>query len=147
LDPVFRRRVTQPEGGRMMTKQAEAAETDINAIIRRHRQMGAPFPTEGGTYGDFSTGLDFHASLNRVREAELTFNLLPAEVREFCSNDPGRFLDLVGDPAKREELVKLGLVEAAIPNGMKPSPEPAPSPAPSPVAGGNPPLAGGVPNP
>jgi len=128
--PGYHRRVQHAGGGRLMTKQAEAAETDMNAIIRRHRNTGAPFPVNGNaTYGDFSGSLDFHAALTRVREAELTFALLPAEVREAARNDPGVFLDMVHDPEKRDELVKLGLVEAAIPAAPVEAPvEPAPVP-------------------
>lgn len=122
-----RRRVTHPGGGRLMTKQAEAAETDINNIVRRHRVTGAPFPVnQNATYGDFSSGADFHAMVTRVREAELTFALLPAEVREAAKNDPGEFLNMVFDPTRRAELVELGLVEAAIPAAAVPAPEPAP---------------------
>lgn len=129
-----RRRVTQPEGGRLMTKQAEAAETDINAIIRRHMVQNIPFPDgSNARYGDFSASLDYHQALNRLREAELTFNQLPVEVREYCKNDPGMFLDLVHDPERRDELVKLGLVEAAMPEGAKPVPAPEPVPAPTPA--------------
>jgi len=142
---VAHRRVTHAGGGRMMTKQAEAAETDINAIIRRHRQMGVPFPQGGdANYGDFSNALDFHSALNRVREAEQTFALLPPDVREFCQNDPGRFLDLVMDPDRRDELVALGLVEGAMPAAAKPAAAP---PAPAPPAPAEPPVPGSPPAP
>jgi len=133
---MARVRVTHPGGGRLMTKQAEASETDINTIVRRHISQRVPFPADGNaSYGDFSEGSDFHAMLNRVREAEHTFAMLPVEVREYCANDPGRFLDLVYDPERREELVKLGLVDAAVPAAAKPPVEPAPvEPAPAPEA-------------
>lgn len=131
-----------PEGGRLMTKQAQALETDINQIVARHVAHGVPFPVDGRAgYGDFSGAVDYHGSLNAVLEAQREFAQLPAAVRDHCKNDPGEFLDLVYDPARQAELVELGLVPAAIPVGA-PGAEvavPGPAPAPGPESGGTPP--------
>lgn len=133
-------RVVQPEGGRLMTKQSMAMESDINQIVARHVAHGTPFFQSGNaTYGDFSGALDYHGSLNAVLRAQSEFERLPAAIREHCRNDPGEFLDLVYDPARREELVKLGLVESAIPAGA-----PAPAPDPEAAAAGSPPPPGPV---
>lgn len=108
--------VIAPGGGRLMTKQAMAAETDVNAIVARHIAHGVPFPVGSrATYGDFSNSMDFHSSLNAVMAAEAEFLRLPSAVRDFCENDPGKFLDLVSDPGRRDDLVKLGLVPEMVP--------------------------------
>lgn len=105
-----------PTGGPLMTKQSMAAETDINAIVSRHIAFEAPFFEDGSArYGDFTSSLSYHEAMNRVLEAQQQFDMLPAQIRDHCENDPGKFLELVMDPARRDELVKLGLVAEAIP--------------------------------
>lgn len=133
---VPRFRVTADPVGPSLTKQAMALETDINAIVARHIAHGVGFPAGGpANYGDFSDSLSYHDALNSLREAEQSFGMLPAAVRDFCDNDPGKFLDLVFDPAKRADLEKLGLVPAAVPVPPVVAPSPAPGvvPAPSPT--------------
>lgn len=119
-----RERVTQPEGGRLMTKQASKEDADINAVLRRWLVHRGPLPGNGQEprYGDFSGVGDFHSALERVRTAESEFAELPAKVRGRCLNDPGEFLAIVFDPARAEELDelrKLGLVEERIPQTVR----------------------------
>lgn len=141
---IERVRVVHPEGGRMMTKQSMAAQTDVNQIVARHVAHGVPFPDGGGAgYGDFSSALDYHSALNSIREAQDTFLRLPAAVREYCENDPGKFLDLVVDPARRDELVKLGLIPAMMPVPAEGSPSGEGARATAPSAGTGSPASGG----
>lgn len=125
-------RTVHPEGGRLMTKQAPAADSDINSIMGRWIAHGIPPRAGAGNprYGDFSSGQDFHDSLSQIREAELQFGQLPAHIRSHCRNDPADFLEMVYDPERRDELVKLGLVEAQIPEAAKPDPVPTATPEP-----------------
>lgn len=126
-------KVLAPGGGRKMTKQSMAAETDINQIVARHVAHGTPFFPDGrASYGDFTGIGDYHGCLNAVTRAQDDFMRLPAAVRDHCKNDPGEFLSLVFDVDRREELVKLGLVEAAIPAAAPAAPAPIPA---GPVAG------------
>lgn len=130
---VDRIRVVADVGGPSLTKQSMAAETDINSIVARHIAHDAPFFVDGrATYGDFSGFDDYHGSLNAVMRAQEEFMKLPAAVREHCDNDPGEFLQMVYDPARRDELVALGLSPAAVP-AAAPVAAPAPIPAPGPV--------------
>lgn len=117
-------RVVHPEGGALMTKQSMAAETDINQIVARHVAHGAPFFEDGrATYGDF-TGVDsYHEALNSLNRAQDDFAKLPASIRDHVGNDPGEFLEMVFNPARRQELVDLGLVEAAVPVAAPATPE------------------------
>lgn len=110
-------RVTAREGGRVLTKQSMALESDVNHIVKRFVQFGQ-LPMGNGrqpTYGDFSSGQDFHAAMNLVRQAEESFARLPAHIRDHCRNDPGLFLEMCMDAERREELEALGLVEAQLP--------------------------------
>lgn len=116
-----------------MTKQSEAPSTDINRIMDRWVRTGVvPQRGEEPHYGDFSTKLDFHTALTRVRQAEDQFANLPPHVRKFCDNDPGKFLDLVMDADGRAQLEQLGMVSDFAPPG---APEPTPEPAPDPQGG------------
>lgn len=109
-------RVTHPEGGREMTKQAERDAADINVIMRLWKVNGVA-PMTGATprYGDFGDGIDYHECKNRLLQADADFAALPADVRSHVDNDPGAFLDMFSDPEKVEELVELGLVPERIP--------------------------------
>lgn len=108
--------VIDPGGGDKLVKESMALASDVNQIVARHIAHSVPFTMdERATYGDFSNVGDFHSALNRVMLAQDEFARLPASVREYCQNDPGRFLDLVYDPARVPELVELGLVPAAVP--------------------------------
>jgi len=133
---TIRKRVYQPEGGDLMTKQSQALETDVNAIVARHIAHNIPLPVDGrpARYGDFASGMDFHEAMNRVAEAEQSFENLPAHVRLHCHNDPGEFLDLVFNPDRADELVKLKLLPEQTPQPpAAPAPaEPAPEPDPEP---------------
>jgi len=103
-------------GGRVMTKQAEAQDSDINHIVSRYVAHGQlPQRTDPPLYGDFSAGLDYHAMLERVRSAESDFYALPAAVRDRCRNDVGVFVDLVNTPEGLDELRELGLDPKAEP--------------------------------
>lgn len=117
-DGVERVRVVAKEGGRMMTKQSLAEGQDVNVIVRRHSSgvnvLSAKRVPVAARYGDFSGSMDYHEALSRVREGERQFLELPAKLRTYCDNDVGKFLDLVYDPERRDELVKLGLVPGSV---------------------------------
>lgn len=109
-------RVTHPEGGRVMTKQSDAAASDVNAIIERWISHGvAPMVGGNATYGDFTGHGDYHSALNKVKEAERQFSELPAAVRAHVDNDPGKFLEMVFDPTRSGELEELGMVPERVP--------------------------------
>lgn len=127
--PHLRGRVVHPVRGESRTIQSDAMSTDINSIMSKYQQHGV-LPRVNAArprYGDFSSALDYHSSLSRVLAAQDEFMSLPSSVRKAVDNDPGKFLDLVTDPDRREELEKLGLLEAQLP--PEPEPEPDPQPA------------------
>lgn len=113
-DPRARR--PHPAGGESRTRQSDALETDINAIVAKYRATGI-VPQAPGTarYGDFASGLDYKTALDKVKAAEADFWDLPVEIRNECQNDPGVFLDKVMNPVTHDELVEQGLDEGRDP--------------------------------
>lgn len=111
-----RKRVLHPTGGESRVKQADADSANINSILKLWLKTGIPPQTaKVARYGDFSTAEDYLTCMLKVSEAQAEFAMLPALVRKACDNNPGKFLELVSDPERREELVELGLVEKQVP--------------------------------
>lgn len=69
-----RKRVTQPEGGRLMTKQAAKDGADINKILKKYEKTGL-MPQSGmqPRYGDFTGANSYHENLNQLIEAQALF--------------------------------------------------------------------------
>lgn len=114
------RRVFHKSGGVSKTKQGLRDGTDINKIMDRWLKHGtsvAHLNPRPSTYGDFSSGLDYAESLNRLKAAEADFAALPARVRAACGNDPAEFLQIVFDPERSEELEGLDLGDREKPRG------------------------------
>jgi len=93
------------------TKQEFKAEADINTIMARYNRTGElpQINLVAPQYLDV-TGMDFHAHMNAIREAQNLFDSLPSQVRNRFQNDPGSFIDFCGDPDNRPELAKMGLL-------------------------------------
>lgn len=111
-------RVTHPEGGKVMVKQAMRDEVDANRIMEKWIKQGQfpRGPAGQPMYGDFGSGFDYHRALNAVRAAQEEFQALPSRVRTRCRNDPAEFLQLCSDPKNLDELRGLGLAEQDIPD-------------------------------
>lgn len=93
------------------TKQEFKAESDINTIMARYNRTGElpQINLVAPQYLDV-TGMDFHAHMNAVREAQNLFDDLPSQIRNRFANDPGAFIDFCSDPDNRLELSKMGLL-------------------------------------
>ncbi len=124
-----RRQVLAKISGETRTKQAQKDACDINLIVKA-ATAGHLVPGNSGkpTYGDFTSGMDYHAALNHVLLADDNFNDLPSAVRKHCDNDPGAFLDMAFDPERTEEMIELGLLP---PETTRPKPPGDPTPEPS----------------
>lgn len=117
-----RRRVQTVIEGDSMTKQAFAADADVNTIVSRHmRGVGRNLSNigAGGTrqpiFGDFSS-VSYHEMLNAVTDIDNIFRRLPARIRGKFRNDPYQVIRYCEDPANLREAVKLGLM--SLPEGM-----------------------------
>lgn len=95
-----------------LTHQCFKDECDINNIMSRWVKDGlvAHVNQYQGRYEDVSSAEDYHTSLNRVIAAQDAFDSLPATIRSRFENDPGKFLEFVGDPSNKDEMTKLGLL-------------------------------------
>lgn len=79
--------------------QSHKASTDINEIIRRFTETGdiSLFQVREGVYGDFTDMPKTYAEMfQRMIDAEIAFNSLPAEVKEKFNNNVSEFLAAMG---------------------------------------------------
>lgn len=95
--------------------QSAAEDADINNIVRRFGLTGqAPQFNREPFYGDFTEVPDFQSALDRMREAERSFNDLSADVRRRFDNEPAKlweYLHSEFDEKKLAEARELGLVD------------------------------------
>lgn len=107
-----RKRIRTRVGKITRTKQAQAAECDINAIMRRHLAGGgiSHLNTREAFYGDFANIEDYQGSMQRIRAAQERFDALPARVRDHCRNDPAELVKMALDPDRVGEMIELGLL-------------------------------------
>ena len=105
---------TGTEGG---AKQSFKEECDINTIIKRFG-LGYELPHDVRipTSGDYTDITDFHSAMTAVRQAQESFNALPAEVRSFFGNNPEGYVDYCLDERNVGRLGELGLLNE---NGLK----------------------------
>lgn len=98
-----------------LAKQSERDICDINKILKKHAQTGIITHTNKfqGTYDDLPTGHDYHSALNKVLEAEESFNSLTSEIRSTFNNDPAKFLEFAQNPANGQQLIDMGLATHA----------------------------------
>lgn len=117
-----------------LTRQADKDACDINVIIKKCQKSGVvPFFLDANAmYGNFESGLDFHALMSRCEAAKQQFDLLPAAVRARFDHDAGKAIDWLSDPKNDVEAVKLGLKPKSV------LPVDVPAPVTAPVAGGAP---------
>lgn len=96
---------------RGVTKQSFRDECDINNIMKKFEkgQMVNHVNKHRGSYGDFDV-VDYQSAMNTIISAQESFASLPAKVRARFNNDPAGFLEFVGNPDNRDEMVKLGLI-------------------------------------
>lgn len=123
-DPIvgYGFKVRSDVSGESRTKQAFAAESDINRIVKNHTE-GARIALNPRQpeFGDFSKAQDLHTAMMAVDEALEAYRMLPADVRTASRNSPKVFLEMLADETQAQHLVDAGLpIE-----GMKPSPPPS----------------------
>lgn len=117
-------RVTHQCSGELVTKQSHKAECDIHTILKQYQRTGilTHVSARRGVFEDLPEVEDFQDALRQVAEAQDAFAQLPSAVRDRFSNDPGRFLAALGDPAQRAFLEEVGVFKKA-PVAPSPAPE------------------------
>jgi len=92
-------------------RQSDAADADINNIVRRFGLTGQlPTGIRAPTFSDFADCvLDYQTALNAIRDAQSAFLALPATVRERFAHDPQKLVEFCSDEANAAEMRSLGL--------------------------------------
>lgn len=117
---VIRKRVPLICSDPSRTKQAFKDECDINKIMQRFKKVqGVDYLTQynavaGGQFGDFSNVTDYRTAIDQVRVAQGVFDQLPSAVRYRFQNDPALFLDFVDNPANKQEMIDMGLIDKPV---------------------------------
>lgn len=98
-------------------KQEFKDECDINKLMKRYKATGLfpQFPGQEPRYVSNIGMPDYQEALHIVMAAQDQFSGLNSDLRKRFDNDPAKFLAFVNDPANADELVKLGLREAPVP--------------------------------
>lgn len=124
----YRSRVRQPQpvGDRSLAKQSMRDECDINRIVRQYQRTGivSHIAERAGQFLDLPDACELQTSLEVVRQADEAFAALPSVVRDEFGNSPETFLLAFRDPAKKERLRELGLLQ------VRPHDVPAATPVP-----------------
>lgn len=97
------------------TRQDDLERSNINNIVSRYHASGElpERDRDAFFYGDVSNMPDYATVFEIVDRARDGFiNSLSPELRARFDNDPAKFLDFTNDPANRNEMVELGLLEA-----------------------------------
>ncbi len=100
-------------GEETFVKQDSKDECDINLILERWRTDGvARLNQDDAQFLDVTEVQDYHAAMNLVSDANSSFEQLPASLRKELKHDPANLLDYIKNPANKEKLLELGILEA-----------------------------------
>lgn len=120
------KRVYQPSGGELVTKQEFKAECDVYNVLKQFQRTGVINHIARGSprFEDLPSEVDLQDAMHMIQAAEEAFSALPARLRAKYQNDPGLFLRALEDPSNREEFVELGILKP--PRPADPAGEAAP---------------------
>lgn len=109
-----------------LTKDADADSCDINRIMERYKRDGLieHVAMAQGQYGDFTEGFDFREVQDRIVKANELFEVLPSDMRKQFDNDPAAFFEFVADPANKDLMQEMGLLDGVSPSSENPPAEP-----------------------
>lgn len=94
-----------------LTNQSEAADADINTIVKRFGVSGVLAQRADALLEvDFGEVFDFQSAQNAVIAAQRQFAGLPAKIRERFDHDPAKFIAFFEDEKNIDEAIALGLV-------------------------------------
>lgn len=109
-----------------LTEQCHKNDCEIDVILKRYQQTGFLVnPLEKSNripqFGDFSDLVGYQEQQNRLCKVKEHFEALPSQIRLMFGNDVGNYLQAMNDPARTEELIKLGLLKRATSDVQTPS--------------------------
>jgi len=101
------------ELSRGRTRQEDLESSDINNIIKRYWKT-KELPVDGREYffADVSEMPDYQTALHMIEHGKEAFSHVKPDIRARFDNDAAKFLDFTSDPANRDELVDMGLLDA-----------------------------------
>lgn len=107
-----------------LTQQGDAAEADINVIMKRYggNANGLPAVIGQALSGDFTNVGDYRSMVETIQAADAAFQLIPADIRGRFLNDPQKFIEFATNKDNLEELRKMGLAPPAAPPPKEPDP-------------------------
>lgn len=95
-----------------LTVQSQKDEADINVLVKRFGVTGhLPQSVRAPSFGDFTGVNDFQSAMNAIREAQESFDAMPADVRARFHNDPQEFVEFCSDEENIDEMRKMGLTK------------------------------------
>ena len=72
-----------------LAQQQFLEDSDINTIVRRFKLTGQlPDNVRAPQYADFEGVFDYQTAMNAIRQAQESFNAMPADVRSRFANEP-----------------------------------------------------------
>lgn len=96
-----------------MTKQEFTDDANLNITMARFGITDGALPPvahDPRLFGDFTSAVDLHTALDRIRAAWDMFDTLPAALRTRFENDPVKLYDWVNDPTNTQEALDLKIL-------------------------------------
>jgi phage internal scaffolding protein len=98
------------------TVQAEKHKCCVNRIVANYRKTGIVdhIQEREGEFRSLPDVTDYAEAMNKVAQAQQSFESLPSNVRQEFNNNPLQFVKAIHDPEQHQKLVRLGLVKPRI---------------------------------
>jgi len=97
-----------------LTVQSDQPGTELRYILDRYAKgiLGDQLDVAEAQFQDVTAFQDYADVMRTAKDAEHEFMKLPPDVRRLFKNDVANYLDTAHDPEKRNEMVRLGYLEA-----------------------------------
>jgi phage internal scaffolding protein len=94
-----------------VTEQSHKDKCDITKILNRYQRTGlidhvSNFEAEFGEM----TGIQFKEMMDKILNAQNSFDGLPSHIRNEFKNSPQKLLEFMEDSNNREKAIELGLI-------------------------------------
>lgn len=109
------------KNSKSLTEQCHKDEVKIQNILGRYRR-GLPIPPSGRQpfYADMVGAPDFYEAQRFLAETASMFEEVPAQVRAYFGNDPGKYLAFISNPDNAEQMKEFGIDSSHVENPPQP---------------------------
>jgi len=100
--------------GKTKTQIQFQKQCNVNNIIAKYKKTGSITHirnVQEGIYADLANVPDYQEALNTVIKANITFEAMPAQLRNRFNNSPKELIEFLSNPSNRDEASKLGLLK------------------------------------